>query len=566
MSAPRAAQLSVTGTNELPASTEVSVTIEAPPEGTLIASPPGTVLLKGTAAVGQGAAAPGTIVFAVDVSQPTEVGSEGTCESGTGSSTILGCELAAALQVNAQADPAKVTQVGVVIFGGAGQASDIATAVADMSGTAGDQQFVPPGGDVVTVLSSITSGNVMKFTPRSVSKVAPSFGAGLQAAGALAGDGSGKTVVFLSNGANGVGPAVSAATFPPGVVVRAFALGDHDCAVDASGFGSLADVAARGAAGSTCQRLATLADLPDVTVAETTHLTSLAVIVDGGTPMDVSATTVPALPQDGPTSVAYSSLVEGLEPGLHQLCVEALGVDAGGEGSVRACVQVKVASIALEPSQHVSELGTPAQTHTVVATVAAGTAGGVADVPVSFNISSGPNVGGMATVTTDASGKASFTYTARQHLDGLGTDVITACFTDGQGTSACAEATQRWQDTTPPVPSCVPGPNPGGNVPGSSGNGGQNPSGFYLLAAVDAVDPDPQVFLRDTGSDTVFGPFHGGVAVKYTQAPGASPGQKTMAGAVAWHITGKGDAQVYARDASGNVSGDVWCLVPPKPK
>jgi hypothetical protein len=74
------------------------------------------------------------------------------------------------------------------------------------------------------------------------------------------------------------------------------------------------------------------------------------------------------------------------------------------------------------------------------------------------------------------------------------------------------------------------------------------------------------VFLEDGGSGTVFGPFHSGIAVKYTQAPGGKPGQKAMAGDVAWHITGKGDAKVYARDAVGNVSTDIWCLVPPNKK
>jgi len=39
-----------------------------------------------------------------------------------------------------------------------------------------------------------------------------------------------------------------------------------------------------------------------------------------------------------------------------------------------------------------------------------------------------------------------------------------------------------------------------------------------------------------------------------------------MAGEVAWHITGKGDAQVYARDAVGNVAAPIGCTVPPTKK
>ncbi len=557
---PAVDRVSVTG--ELPARTAISVTLDVPPEGALIASPPGSVILKGTAAVEGGAVAPATIVFAVDASQSTQGPSADTCDPGTtGNATILGCEIAAALRTNARADSNQVRQAGVVVFGGGAEAP-AAAAVADMSGDAGDQSFAGAGAGVATVLQSIAPGQVLQFTPRTVSTIGASFAAGLQASGELAGAGPAKTVVFLVNGANEAGPAVSSATFPAGAVVRAFALGDHDCATDASGFGSLAAVAARGAPGSTCQRLGAMSDMPDVTLAETTTLASLTVIVDGGSPVDISSTTVPALPQAGPASVDYVYQVQGLAPGLHQVCVRASGKDAGGSGSVQACVDVTVATIALAPVTHVSELGTPGQTHTVAATVAAGSSGGVSGVPVAFDILAGPNASVTGAETTNGSGQASFTYAARQHCAGLGTDHIEACFTDSQGIKACAMATQTWQDTTPPVPSCPPGPNPGGNTPGASGSG-QNPSGFFLLVAVDAVDPSPQVFLRDAGSGTVFGPFQRGTAVKYTQAPGAAPSQKPMAGAVAWHITGKGDAQVYAKDCAGNVSGPVWCLVPP---
>ena len=554
------AQALVATEGKLPADTSIRVTITDPQkDGALVAKPPGGVTIAGTAKVGAGAAAPDTIVFALDASQAAEATSTGVCESNA-TATILGCEVAAALKTNLQAQTAKVNQVGVVLFGGGGQPSEVDAVSADMTGAPLDQQFAPPGDDVKSVLESITPATVAKFTTKTVSKVAPSFGAGLQAAGALSGKGPGKTVVFLANGANGAGPAVSSVTFPSGVVVRAFALGDHACDVDKSGFGSLADVAAKGAPGSTCQRLASLADLPDVTAAEKTILKSLSLKVDALPWIDISDKATPKLPQDGGVEVKYTYLVENLQPGLHSLCVRATGVDSGGEGSVETCIGVKVADISLVPSQHTSELGIPGQTHTVVATVGAGIDGGVPGVQVSFHITKGPNVGGMSTMATGADGKASFTYTARQHLAGLGTDVIVACFTDDQGTNACAEATQTWQDTTPPVPSCPPGPNPGGNVPGSTN------SGFYGLMAVDAVDPDPQVFLRDAGSGIVFGPYKSGIAVKYTQAPGASPNQKAMAGAVTWHITGKGDAQIHARDAVGNVSTAISCSVPPKKK
>ncbi len=169
----------------------------------------------------------------------------------------------------------------------------------------------------------------------------------------------------------------------------------------------------------------------------------------------------------------------------------------------------------------------------------------------------------------------SWTYSS----DGiLGTDTIEACFTDVFGDVHCARALKHWVDTTPPVGACLPSTNPHGHHIPNAGQtpagpkGGQNPDGFYRLLAHDVLDPDPQVFLLDTGSGTVFGPFVSGITIKYTQAPGAKPKMKKMgsthgqAGAVAFHIKGTGDAAVYAVDASGNQSDPVPCLVPPPPK
>jgi hypothetical protein len=548
-------------TADLPARTPLTVTLDVPVDGALVASPPGAVALKGTATVGPGVAAPSTVAFALDVSTATQAASTGTCDPGaTGNATVLGCEIAAALQVNGLANPATVTQSGVVVFGGDATAPAVSSVHADMTADAGDQPFTAPGAGVATVLQSVATGKVGQFTEHTVNATLPSLGAGLQEAGALLGAGPGKTLVFLASGANGAGPGVASVPFPEGIVVRAFALGDNQCDADGGGFGSLAAVAARGAPGSTCKRLTSLGNLPDVTAPEATKLESLWVIVDGGTPVDISSAADPKPPQDGPATVAYTYVVTGLEPGTHQVCVRATGSDAGGPGSVDACATVTVATVTVAPAEHVSELGTPNQTHTVVATVAAGAAGAVAEVPVVFDVVSGPNTGATGTVKTDASGQAAFTYTAIQHLAGLGTDTIRACFTDAQGTKACATATQTWVDTTPPVPSCLPGPNPGGQPTGSTANG------FFQLAAVDAVDPDPQVFLKDMGSGKVFGPFKSGIAIKYTQAPGATPGQEPMAGAVTWHVKGNGAPVVYAKDASNNVSSDVACAAHPGKK
>ena len=125
-------------------------------------------------------------------------------------------------------------------------------------------------------------------------------------------------------------------------------------------------------------------------------------------------------------------------------------------------------------------------------------------------------------------------------------------------------------DVTAPVAACDEGTNPAGkNVPKATN---QNPDGFYLLTATDNLDPNPQIWVMDGGSGTIFGPYESGTTIKYTQAPGATPSQKTIgssngqAGAVTVHITGTGDAFVFATDASDNVGATVACLVPPPPK
>jgi uncharacterized repeat protein (TIGR01451 family) len=124
-------------------------------------------------------------------------------------------------------------------------------------------------------------------------------------------------------------------------------------------------------------------------------------------------------------------------------------------------------------------------------------------------------------------------------------------------------------DTTPPVTACAATTNPSGdNVPsaGSNPKSGQNPDGFYVLTAVDRVDPDPVVTLTDFQSGQVFGPFPSATKVKLTQAPGGRPSIKKGPGEIDWHITINGDAQVRGIDFSGNVSDPVSCLVPPAPK
>ena len=125
------------------------------------------------------------------------------------------------------------------------------------------------------------------------------------------------------------------------------------------------------------------------------------------------------------------------------------------------------------------------------------------------------------------------------------------------------------QETTNPHGKNVP---PAGSTTLPGPKGGQNDDGFYLLTADRDVLrdlPNLQVFVRDTGSGTVFGPFRLGTKIKYTEANGTTPGQKKIgstngqSGAVLWHINGTGDAEIFASDP--NIT-PASCKVPPPPK
>jgi len=127
--------------------------------------------------------------------------------------------------------------------------------------------------------------------------------------------------------------------------------------------------------------------------------------------------------------------------------------------------------------------------------------------------------------------------------------------------ASCTETTNPHGQTVPPAGSTtLPGP-----------RGGQNEDGFYLISGTTSGTGSVQVFVVDTGSGTVFGPYPSGTKIKYTEANGATPNEKKIgstngqAGAVLVHITGTGDAAVYAV-SNGVQSPLVFCLVPPPPK
>jgi hypothetical protein len=233
---------------------------------------------------------------------------------------------------------------------------------------------------------------------------------------------------------------------------------------------------------------------------------------------------------------------------------------------------VKVYDLVLTPATATNELGSD-HTHTVTATLN-GPAGSVGGYLVTFAVG-GQNAGASGTCVpadckTDATGHVTFTYSVPVAPSSLGTDTIGASVTLGSPTGATdtEQVTKVWADTSLPTVTCTPTTNPSGkNVPraGSNPASGQNPDGFYVLTATDAVDPNPTIRIADTGSSFVAGPYASGTTIKLVQAPGAAPNVKPGAGVIDWKVTLRGDAVVSATDESGNTS-TVTCRVPPPPK
>ena len=164
---------------------------------------------------------------------------------------------------------------------------------------------------------------------------------------------------------------------------------------------------------------------------------------------------------------------------------------------------------------------------------------------------------------TDSNGEAFFIYAASLPA-GPGTDVIQACITTPLGNNVCHQVKKTWiGDITPPIVACFEGTNPAGRTPRA-----RNEDGFFIATAVDLQDPNPEVFIVDTGSGNVFGSYVSGVNFKYVEANGARKKQKEKKGpgAVDVRLKGTGDLAVYAVDAAGNQSADALCFVPPPPK
>lgn len=527
------------------------------------------VPVVGNASIGEGAADVHW-TYVIDVS-----GSAGE-SCGLAGLSILDCEKQAVINLNNEvvAD-GSVKDVAVTVFGST-------AATADMKPADGDQllQDDPSSAEFGTVVGSIVIGRVDEYTRKPVGGLT-NFAAALNAAinSVTASTASSKNVVFLSDGDDPVADPAAfntalASMDAAGATIYSFAVG-QGAACSVAGDERLSRLQRMAdQTGGTCTRVANPADLPAIVVNVTaTQMTAVSLEVDGASVGFDTNSNPP--PFDGPDSTDVTATAANQVPGAHTVCLTAEGLgpksDPESADTATQCETYNVYGFDLDPDTATNELSEDDE-HTVTATVS-GEDGTLDGFDVDFEVTSGPNAGESGSGTTDANGEVNFTYT-NSNVDpsGLGTDTIEATV-DVNGDTATLTVTKDWVDTIAPEATCVESVNPSGErIPQAPGNGGQgqNQDGFYQISASDNLWPADslQVFVTDTGSGTVFGPYDVGTNIKYTEAS-STPNEKSIGGpnsAVGVHITGNGDAEVHAVDGSGNVSNTASCLVPPKPK
>ena len=193
--------------------------------------------------------------------------------------------------------------------------------------------------------------------------------------------------------------------------------------------------------------------------------------------------------------------------------------------------------ILLSPLNATNQVGT---THTVTATVEDNNGNPVANRLVQFDILSGPNAGLTASGDTDASGKVTFTYVG---TGGVGVDTIEATMTDASGKLITSPTVLKTWVVSHPVLSVTPEAN----------------RGYYQLTATSGLyaAAQLQVYVKDSASAFVAGPYPSGTIVKIKKS--AATGIGPASGPASVTINVLGDGQAYAVDPSAQVSVAVTC-------
>jgi hypothetical protein len=246
-------------------------------------------------------------------------------------------------------------------------------------------------------------------------------------------------------------------------------------------------------------------------------------------------------------------------PGVVALNLD--GQTTGGDclGLVVALVDLPEGSlpnlISLDPT---TDLNCTGEDHTVVATVENTDGEPQESISVTFEVTSGPNDGQTAMISTAADGTASWTYSDAALV--AGTDQISACFFDESGNEKCATASKEWEVCNEP-------PNCSASAPSQSCIWPPNHK-FTAVNIFGITDPDGDtVEIEITGvtSDEETATELG--AGSATHRPDAS-GVGTDTASVRAERSGLGDGRVYeisfeADDGNGgSCSASVQVKVP----
>jgi len=138
-----------------------------------------------------------------------------------------------------------------------------------------------------------------------------------------------------------------------------------------------------------------------------------------------------------------------------------------------------------------------------------------------------------------------------------GTNTVTVIGVDVAGNTNTCIFTVTVLDNEAPLVMCRPAPNPSGKVsePGKNGSGA-NPSGYYQVLTKDNCDAAPKIYIKDTKSPFVAGPFKDGDIVRLKRA-GAAPSSVPGSAPVVATISLKGNGLAVAQDADGNRTPDA---------
>jgi trimeric autotransporter adhesin len=331
----------------LPGGTAIDVSIDDPASSTNYFVLPGDtvdVTVSGTASVGEGVVVKDTtIAYILDRSGSMVLSAGVDCTSDGLNDTFFVCQTEAVRAANAaSADPnSAVLQEGVGSYASTGTAH-----VVDLA-PGGTALLVAPDydGDLNGVHDIVDVAGGLTLLPTGFT----CFFCGLEAAATILTGSVTPTnvVLFVSDGFNNEGANVSdfdVNLLPAGTRIESFAMGPNaDCdAASPPSRGTLRDVAALGS--GDCHEVDDPSELADfIADAVGSQLVSLEISVNGGAPSTIPNADISLpLPQDGPVNVTYSTEVTGLDVGDHEICVTAHGTDAGGAGSVTACITIHV--------------------------------------------------------------------------------------------------------------------------------------------------------------------------------------------------------------------------------